>query len=69
MELIWAYGDMLLLSTSYVMMYQFKRFNHIIETAVGSSKNNAKDLEKLRCFHWELVKVVKVYFLCIDKMD
>lgn len=67
MELIWAYGDMLLLSASLVMGYQFKRFNAIVTKAFGKASSSLRngrmhprDLEDLRLFHWEIAKAVKV---------
>ncbi|XP_035705886.1 gustatory receptor for sugar taste 64e-like [Folsomia candida] len=62
MELIWAYGDMLLVLFSLCMSYQFKRFNRIVEKACTRQKIgniHPRDIEDLRLFHWEIAKVIK----------
>lgn len=60
MEFIWAYGDMLLLGFSFVLFYQFQRFNQIVIRACDR-RLQPRDIEVLRLFHWEIAKATKVF--------
>ncbi|CAL8106760.1 unnamed protein product [Orchesella dallaii] len=62
LEILWAYGDILIGVTAFGLHYQFKRFNKILHLACTEHANNLNvtSLEQLRVLHWALAKAIKV---------
>jgi len=64
-ELLWAFGDIYLLSVVLSLTKQYKRFNKVFRKAIQEHPISPLDLDSLRVLHITLTKITKVKLVFI----